>query len=172
VDRIDARAIYTVAATHIGSGAEATESAAVEDERGQPGEEHRPGRAVVRVDTPSPRATSSTCAAVPGAVRPCGRACVRQDLRGNPNEGATEVEVCATVAAAGERTIAAHGEAYVRVTKSQVTGGQLGEVYEAIEKWITVNGLAVGHAPREVYWTDFMAAAPDDEVFDVAFPVT
>jgi hypothetical protein len=91
---------------------------------------------------------------------------------GNPNEGPTEVEVCATVAAGGERTIAAHREVYVRVTKSQVTGGQLGEVYEAIEKWITVNGLAVGHAPREVYWTDFMSAAPDDEVFDVAFPVT
>jgi hypothetical protein len=91
---------------------------------------------------------------------------------GNPNEGPTRVEVCAPVASGGERTIAAHREAYVRVTKSQVTSGQLGEVYETIEKWVSTNGLAVAHAPREVYWTDFMSAAGGDEVFDVAFPVS
>jgi hypothetical protein len=91
---------------------------------------------------------------------------------GNPNEGPTLVEVCATVAADGDRTIAAHQEAYARVTKSQVTTGQLGGVYEAVEKWIGAHGLAVARAPREIYWTDFMAAAADDEVFDVAFPVT
>jgi hypothetical protein len=91
---------------------------------------------------------------------------------GNPNEGPTSVEVCATVATAGDRTIAAHREAYARVTKSHVTTGELGAVYEAVEKWITANGLAVARAPREVYWTDFMSAAADDEVFDVAFPVT
>ncbi|MEV4639768.1 GyrI-like domain-containing protein [Actinoplanes sp. NPDC049548] len=91
---------------------------------------------------------------------------------GNPNEGPTEVEVCATVAAGGDRTVPAHREAYVRVTKSQVMSGELGGVYEAIEKWISDNGLAVAHAPREVYWTDFHAAAPGDEVFDIAFPVS
>lgn len=91
---------------------------------------------------------------------------------GNPNEGPTPVEVCATVAAGGDRTIPAHREAYARVTKSQVTSGQLGGVYEAVEKWIDANGLAIAHAPRETYWTDFMSAADDDEVFDVAFPVT
>lgn len=91
---------------------------------------------------------------------------------GNPNEGPTPVEVCATVAADGDRTIAAHREAYVRVTKSQVTTGKLGVVYEAVEKWIAANGLAVARAPREIYWTDFMSAAAEDEVFDVAFPVS
>ena len=91
---------------------------------------------------------------------------------GNPNEGPTPVEVCATVAAGGDRAIPAHREAYARVTKSHVTGGELGGVYEAIEKWIAANGLAVARAPRETYWTDFPAAAADDEVFDIAFPVT
>jgi hypothetical protein len=60
---------------------------------------------------------------------------------GNPNEGPTEVEVCATVAAGGERTIAAHRQAYVRVAKSWVVGGQLGEVYEAIESGSARTGL-------------------------------
>jgi len=58
------------------------------------------------------------------------------------------------------------------VTKSQVTSGELGGVYEVIERWIVANGLAVARAPRETYWTDFVSAAADDEVFDVAFPVT
>jgi hypothetical protein len=91
---------------------------------------------------------------------------------GNPNEGPTPVEVCATVAAGGDRSIPAHREAYVRVTKALVTTGALGGVYEAVEKWIAANGLAVARAPRETYWTDFPSAAADDEVFDVAFPVT
>jgi len=91
---------------------------------------------------------------------------------GNPNEGPTPVEVGATVPAGGDRTVAAHREAYLRVTKSQVTSGELGGVYEAVEKWIAANGLTVTAAPRETYWTDFGAAADGDEVFDVAFPVS
>ena len=91
---------------------------------------------------------------------------------GNPNDGPTEVEVCATVPADGDRTIPAHREAYARVTKSHVVTGELGGVYEAVKTWIAANGLAVARAPREFYWTDFMSAKADDEVFDVAFPVT
>jgi hypothetical protein len=90
---------------------------------------------------------------------------------GNPNEGPTRVEVCAPVAAGGDQTFPAHREAFVRVTKGQVVGGQLGGVYEAIEKEIGNRGLRIVAAPREVYWTDFMSAADDDQVFDVAFPV-
>jgi hypothetical protein len=90
---------------------------------------------------------------------------------GNPNEGPTPVEVSAPVAAGGDKTDAAHREAYARVTKAVVTSGQLGGVYEAIEKWIGDQGLRIAAAPREVYWTDFMAAGDDDEVFDIAFPV-
>ena len=91
---------------------------------------------------------------------------------GNPNEGPTEVEVCATVASGGDRSIPAHREAFARVTKSLVTTGELGGVYESIEKWVSANGLSIARAPRETYWTDFPAAADTDEVFDVAFPVS
>lgn len=49
--------------------------------------------------------------------------------------------------------------------------GRLGSVYEASEKWVGGQGLTVAGAPRETYWTDFFSAAPDDEVFDVAWPV-
>jgi len=93
---------------------------------------------------------------------------------GNPNDGPTSVEVSAPVRAAGpaSRTIPAHREAYVRVTKGQVTSGQLGGVYEGIGKWISAEGLQITRAPRETYWTDFFNAADSDEVFDVAFPVS
>jgi hypothetical protein len=91
--------------------------------------------------------------------------------QGNPNEGPTRVEVCAPVAGGGDQTLPAHREAFVRVTKGQVISGQLGGVYEAIEKEVVDRGLRITDAPREVYWTDFMSAAEDDEVFDVAFPV-
>jgi hypothetical protein len=97
---------------------------------------------------------------------------------GNPNEGETPVECCTPLragAAASEgaatRSIPAHREAYVRVTKKTVLSGELGGVYVAIERWIDGQGLEISAAPRETYWTDFGSAAPDDEVFDVAFPV-
>lgn len=90
---------------------------------------------------------------------------------GNPNEGPTLVAVCAPVAAGGNLILPAHREAFARVTKGQVTSGQLGGVYETVENWALEKGLQVTGAPREVYWTDFMAAGDDDEVFDVAWPV-
>lgn len=91
---------------------------------------------------------------------------------GNPNEGPTPVTVCATVPSGGDQTLPAHREAYARVTKSLVTTGALGGVYEAVEKWATGKGLTITGLPRETYWTDFTSAAPDDEVLDVAFPVS
>jgi effector-binding domain-containing protein len=97
---------------------------------------------------------------------------------GNPNDGETAVE-CGTPLRAGApapaeaaaRVIPAHREAYCRVTKSMVESGRIGEVYVAIEKWISDSGMQVAAAPRETYWTDFYAAGGDDVVFDVAFPV-
>jgi hypothetical protein len=91
---------------------------------------------------------------------------------GNPNEGPTPVEVCATVPTGGDRTIPAHREAYARITKAHVTSGRLGDVYAAVGNWIAANGLSIARAPRETYWTDFGWAADTDEVFDIAFPVT
>jgi hypothetical protein len=97
---------------------------------------------------------------------------------GNPNEGPCAVEVCAPLRSgapvpdgAATRTIPAHREAYVRVTKATVQSGGLGETYLGIERWIDEKGFDVAAAPRETYWTDFFNAADDAEVFDVAWPV-
>jgi hypothetical protein len=90
---------------------------------------------------------------------------------GNPNEGPVPVEVCAPVSADGADLVRqpAHREAFVRLTKTQVAN--IGQAYEAVMAWITGQGLKVDGAPREVFFTDFPAAAGDDDVFDVAFPV-
>jgi len=97
---------------------------------------------------------------------------------GNPNEGETAVECCTPLRAdrrapaeAASRTIPAHREAYVRVTKNTVQSGLIGDVYLAVEQWASDNGLDIAAAPRESYWTDFYAADGDDEVLDVAYPV-
>jgi effector-binding domain-containing protein len=97
---------------------------------------------------------------------------------GNPNEGPVPVEVCAPISSEQEgasdvalRRMPAHREAYVRLTKAQTTPDQIGGVYVAVEQWVGAHGLDISDAPREVYFTDWMSAAPDDDVFDVAFPV-
>jgi hypothetical protein len=97
---------------------------------------------------------------------------------GNPNEGETAVECCTPLHAGSTapggvatRTIPAHREAYVRVQKQTVQSGDLGNVYVGIENWIAGHGSEIAAAPRETFWTDFFAAAAEDEVFDVAFPV-
>jgi hypothetical protein len=112
-----------------------------------------------------------TAASQPWLDRPTADPVFVVTYEGNPNEGPTPVEVSAPVASGGDRTDPAHREAYARVTKAVVTGGQLGGVYEAVEKWASDQGLRISAAPRETYWTDFMAAGDDDEVFDIAFPV-
>jgi hypothetical protein len=96
---------------------------------------------------------------------------------GNPNEGPVAVEVCAplragtTLDGVPTRTIPARREAYQRVTKGTVESGGLGAVYVGIERWIDGHGYEISAAPRETYWTDFYTASPDDEVFDVGFPM-
>jgi len=97
---------------------------------------------------------------------------------GNPNEGEVPVEVCAPVRDGRDgatdvptRRVPAHREAYVRLTKTQTEPSVLGSAYEAVERWAGSQGLEVAGAPREVYYTDYHAAAPADEVFDVAWPV-
>jgi hypothetical protein len=97
---------------------------------------------------------------------------------GNPNLGETAVECCTPLRAGTtapadtpSRTIPAHREAYVRVIKSTVESGHIGDVYEGIQEWIGANDLEVAAAPRETFWTDFFDADGNDAVFDVAFPV-
>ena len=88
------------------------------------------------------------------------------------------VEVCVPVdpnAAdsidAAVRQEPAHREAYVRITKAQVAFPQILSAFEAVSGWLHEQNLLSGGAPREVYFTDFMAAGPDDEVCDIAYPM-
>ena len=88
------------------------------------------------------------------------------------------VEVCVPVGSGVEaagtaiRREAAHREAYTRITKAQVEYPQILSAYDAVAGWIGSEGRTVAGSPREVYFTDFMAAAPTDEVCDIAFPVS
>ncbi|HXM59110.1 MAG TPA: GyrI-like domain-containing protein [Candidatus Dormibacteraeota bacterium] len=97
---------------------------------------------------------------------------------GNPNEGPVPVEVCAPIdggrSDTGDvpsRRVPAHREAYVRLTRAQTEPATLGSAYAEVERWIGAQGLDVAAAPREVYYRDYFSAGPDDEVFDVAWPI-
>lgn len=88
------------------------------------------------------------------------------------------VEVCLPIdPAAAEKVGAptreepAHREAYVRITKAQVAFPQILSAFETVGRWVADQNLSVSGGPREVYFTDFMAAGPEDEVCDVAFPI-
>jgi DNA-binding transcriptional MerR regulator len=65
----------------------------------------------------------------------------------------------------------AHREAYTRITKAQVEFPQILSAYEAVDSWIRSEGKTMTGAPREVYFADWDAAGPNDEVCDIAFPV-
>ena len=66
----------------------------------------------------------------------------------------------------------AHREAYVTITKAQVEYPQILSAYEAVDQWIRSEGRTVAGSPREVYFADWDAASPTDEVCDIAFPVS
>lgn len=61
--------------------------------------------------------------------------------------------------------------AYTRITKAQVAHPQIMAAFEAVEQWIAAQGLRQAGPCREVYFADWDAAGPEDEVCDVAFPV-
>ncbi|MFY1583608.1 hypothetical protein ACN267_03790 [Micromonospora sp. WMMD734] len=65
----------------------------------------------------------------------------------------------------------AHHEVFVRVTKSQSAPPQVGEAFAAVAAHLEQHGLVEADAAREVYFTDFTTAGPDDPVMDVAFVV-
>lgn len=65
----------------------------------------------------------------------------------------------------------AHREAYATITKAQVRYPDILSAYDAVESWIAANGERIVGSPREVYFTDFAAAAPDDPVVDIAFVI-
>lgn len=98
---------------------------------------------------------------------------------GDVNEDADgPVEVCVPIdpARAGDVTVPhrvepAHREAYTRITKAQVDFPQILSAYDAVCGWIESAGAERTGRGREVYFADFEAAAPDDLVCDIAFPV-
>lgn len=88
------------------------------------------------------------------------------------------VEVCAPINPTQDhipnvptRIEPAHREAYTRIRKAQVEFPQILSAYDAVEQWMPKHGKACSAAPREVYFTDFMNAGPNDEVCDIAFPI-
>lgn len=88
------------------------------------------------------------------------------------------VEVCvpvdparAAALTALTRTEPAHREAYVRITKAQVAFPQILSAFETVTRWLGEQGLPCGDSPREVYFADWDASGPDDEVCDVAYPL-
>jgi DNA-binding transcriptional MerR regulator len=88
------------------------------------------------------------------------------------------VEVCVPIDRAQEganetakRVEPAHHEAYTRITKAQVEYPQILSAYDAVAQWIGTEGRTVTGSPREVYFADWDAASPTDEVCDIAFPV-
>ena len=98
---------------------------------------------------------------------------------GEVNEdGDGPVEVCVPVsppAGADTAHVAlreepAHQEAYTRISKAQVRFPQILMAYDAVSGWLTAHGHASTAAPREVYFADWSAVGPDDEVCDIAFP--
>jgi DNA-binding transcriptional MerR regulator len=88
------------------------------------------------------------------------------------------VEVCVPIGLAHEpspdvagRREPAHREAYTRLTKAQIEYPQILSAYDAVAQWIGANGLSSAGPPREVYFADWDASGPTDEVCDVAFPL-
>lgn len=89
------------------------------------------------------------------------------------------VEVCLPIDASpgdlgadvATRREPAHREAFTRITKAQVAYPQILSAFDAVSEWINANGLHHAGSPREVYFADWSAAGPDDEVCDIAFPI-
>ncbi|WP_027343309.1 MerR family transcriptional regulator [Hamadaea tsunoensis] len=86
------------------------------------------------------------------------------------------VEICLPVgvplaeAGPGARLEPARVEAYTRIRKAQTAFPQILGAYEAVERWLDERGHEMTASPREVYFTDFAAAAADNDACDVAFP--
>jgi effector-binding domain-containing protein len=95
---------------------------------------------------------------------------VNEDSDG-PAEACVPVDPAQQPADSAARREAAHREAYIRVRKAQVAFPQILSAYDAVAAWVTTQGLTAAGAAREIYFTDFISAAPADEVCDVAIPI-
>lgn len=67
----------------------------------------------------------------------------------------------------------AHQEAYTTLTQSQVEFPEILTAYDAVAAWVMAHGAMIEALPsREVYFTNVLAAGPEDPACDVAFPYT
>ncbi|MFD4631238.1 MerR family transcriptional regulator [Streptomyces sp. NPDC058284] len=66
----------------------------------------------------------------------------------------------------------AHRLAYTRITKAQVSYPQIIAAFDAVEAWAAEQGLTLTGPCREVYFADWAVTGPEDDVCDVAFPVS
>ncbi len=69
------------------------------------------------------------------------------------------------------RTEASHSQAFITLQKHQVAFPQILQVYQALRQWIAANGYTVSGPPREIYLEEFVTAAHDSLVCDVAIPI-
>ena len=116
-----------------------------------------------------------------GAAEACGGAAGPMFVvyHGEVNEDSDgPVEVCVPVGGGpadeawpATRREPAHREAYTRLVKAQVEYPQILSAFDAVAHWIGSHGRSVAGSPREVYFADWDAAGPADEVCDVAFPI-
>lgn len=77
----------------------------------------------------------------------------------------------AELVSAPTRQEPAHREAYLRIPKAQVQFPQILSAFDAVARWITAHDQVAILPPREVYFTDWHSAGPDDDVCDVAHPI-
>ena len=88
------------------------------------------------------------------------------------------VEICLPITPDPDRAVEAamrvepaHREAYTRITRAQVAFPQILSAFDAVRAWTEQESAVPVSAPREVYFADFVNAAANDLVCDVAQPI-
>ncbi|CAM5668491.1 MerR family transcriptional regulator OS=Streptomyces alboniger OX=132473 GN=CP975_14925 PE=4 SV=1 [Streptomyces alboniger] len=127
------------------------------------------------------RAAAQRCGGLAGPHFVVYHAEVTEESDG-PAESCVPVadEAAARAWAAGEgrgtaatvRVEPAHRLAFTRITKAQVAYPQIIAAFDAVEAWAAEQGLTLTGPCREVYFADWNGSGPEDEVCDVAFPVS
>lgn len=126
------------------------------------------------IDDALPRLLTAAAGHGDGRTGPCFIV-----FHGEVNEDSDgPVEICLPIAADPDRPVdgatrvePAHREAYTRITKAQCAFPQILSAYDAVRLWAERDGQPPTAPPREVYFADFPAAAPHDEVCDIALPI-
>lgn len=89
---------------------------------------------------------------------------VCQPIRGTIDDAVLPLDVAV-------RTVEAHREAWVTVTKAELEYPDIDEIYDAFDAWLEEAGLVRNAAPREAYWADWDTTGMEEPVCDVCFPI-